>query len=117
VFACDKAIYRIVPRGTSLGLDELAKTIRRGPGAPPLTGTLSCPRGCGARISWALAAHLGAYREEFLMFLSQELSWTRCPEHRGIQRQLDTPPDRDWTYLPPAASIVGGGPRYVNSYE
>lgn len=55
---------------------------------PPLTGMLICPRGCGTRIYWALSAELAAYKEDLLVFLYQQLYWTKCPDHREIQPQV-----------------------------
>jgi hypothetical protein len=118
-FACDKAFFRIVHRGASSAdaqtplpvLCDNQRTLY-------LVGSVLCPRGCGTMIHWVLDADLSDHKEQFLVYLHQQLWWTDCPEHTSIRAQGTAPfPARDWTYLPTPSSVVGSGPRYRNLYE
>lgn len=112
-----KAVARIVSQSLSVSDTMLSETLAPGEAESTLTGQVFCPRGCGTRIFWALSADLAEYKEAFLIYLNQQLSWTACPDHKTIQPQGDCDDEMIRACLPSAASVVGGGPRYVNRYE
>jgi len=118
-FACDKAFYRIVPRGAST-VDSTAvfSVLRDHQRVLYLVGSVLCPRGCGTVIHWLLSSDVADHKEEFLVYLNQQLWWTDCPDHVAIRPQK-TPfsPAKDWTFLPPSSSVMAAGPRYRNLYE
>jgi hypothetical protein len=81
-------------------------------------GFLSCPRGCGATIYWALTPAMAEYKEQFLLYLHQLLSWTSCPDHSQMQGQrMPAYADSEWNALPSSSSVLAGGQRYRNLYE
>jgi hypothetical protein len=112
-----KAIAQIVSQTSTVSGASLPETVLRNETLPPLTGQVFCPRGCGTRIFWALSADLAEYKEAFLVYLNQQLSWTPCPDHHKIQPQCQYEDDLVDMCLPSPAAVLGPGPRYVNCYE
>lgn len=120
VFASDKAVFQLVHRDADFALEQAREALRKEGQREPYCGFVHCPQGCGTRIYWALAAGLADYKEQFLIYLNQQISWTVCPDHTRSQPRhvLILEKERDWTYLPPAAAILGGTARvYNNCYE
>ena len=117
MFVCEKASYRVVPVGSPIFFNKLAELIQNGGRRPPLTGSIICPKGCGTIAYWALSADMLEHKEQFLNFLHQQLSWTSCPQHEQVQPQTIIMLEPDWTFLPPASTVLGRGRRYANCYE
>jgi len=117
LFACDKAVFRVVPRGSSIFVGDLSEALQYDSCQFALTGRVDCPRGCGTAIQWALAVDVSDYKEQFLVYLYQQLCWTICPDHDTIRPQRRVSVDSNDTALRPAAAIVIPGPRYANSFE
>jgi len=117
LFASNKAIYQLVYRDSPFCPDDALDALRGETGEEPLSGYVICPRGCGAKFFWALTPRLSDYKEQFLIYLNQQISWTACPDHIKAQPRHLLLLERDWTYLPPAAAILGAGPIYQNRYE
>ena len=112
-----KAVARIVSQSISVSDTVLSETVARGEAESALTGQVFCPRGCGTRIFWALSTDLAEYKEAFLVYLNQQLSWTSCPDHHTIQPQGDCDDEMIRACLPSASAVLGCGSRYVNRYE
>ena len=112
-----KAVARIVSQSCTVSGTQLPETVFGNETLPPLTGQVFCPRGCGTRIYWALSAELAEYKEAFLVYLNQQLSWTPCPDHHKIQPQCQNQDVTADMCLPSSSAVLGSGPRYVNCYE
>ncbi len=83
-----------------------------------IVGFLACPRGCGATIYWALTREAAEYKEQFLLYLNQLLSWTSCPEHsQACSPRVAVQADAEWCALPSSSAVMAGGRRYRNLYE
>lgn len=91
VIISDRAVVHIVKNHVMCRHEDLAAAIPHDPDHPPLTGSISCPRGCGTSIQWAVAADLIGYKEDLLIFLYQQLNWTACPDHDVILPQVSLP--------------------------
>jgi hypothetical protein len=117
VFGSDKAAFRVVPRGMTNGRHDFIAAFCSN-NASWLTGSLACPRGCGTIILWALCEDVAEYKEQFLTYLYQQLSWTACPDHTAIERQRrEVGFDPDLIILPSPSSVMAGEVRYRNRYE
>ena len=117
-FTCDKAAFRIVPRDATVFIGDLADTVAGDSSScPPLTGMVKCPRGCGTAIYWALSSDLIEYKEQFLIYLYQQLCWTPCPQHDQIQAQATDAPAVGPAGRRASSNIVSRGPRYANGME
>ena len=118
-FSCDRAIFRIVPHGSSyFDSEELLSASFPDGCAAAMVGFLSCPRGCGTLVYWALTPEMVEYKEQFLLFLHQQLSWTACPDHAQIQNQrASVRSETDWGALPSSSAVMAGCRRYRNLYE
>ncbi|MGQ9668517.1 MAG: hypothetical protein ACUVWB_14515 [Anaerolineae bacterium] len=121
VIISERAAILVTREPLEQDLEEWEHCIAGDKAQPPLTGVLVCPRGCGTRIYWALAADLASYKEDLLVFLYQQLYWTKCPEHREIQPQVHP---RQFQTAPAASPAPAGpgtrdtSPRcYRNRYE
>lgn len=121
VVISERAAILVTREPLEQDLEEWEHCIAGDEAHPPLTGVLVCPRGCGTRIYWALAAELAPYKEDLLVFLYQQLYWTKCPEHREIQPQVRRQYSQTVPGKPPAPagpSSLDASPKYHrNRYE
>lgn len=113
-----RAIARVVSQAFSVPGTGVPDMVLPDETQPPLTGYVLCPRGCGTRILWALSADLAEYKEPFLVYLNQQLSWTMCPDHESIQPPCERLHDEEGlNCMRSSRSVFGSGRRYVNCYE
>jgi hypothetical protein len=116
LFSSDKAIFRVIPEGSLGSFEDLVEAIPHEIEAPPLTGSIVCPRGCGARIYWVLAADVSEFLEQYLLYLHQQLSWTACKDHNRYQPLNKILMENGWNPLPPRSPFDEES-RYSNLYE
>ena len=117
MLASNKAIFQLLRYESPFCPDEALAALREETAGEPWSGYVICPRGCGTKFFWALSPWLIEYKEQFLIYLNQQISWTICPDHVKARPRHVLFVERDWTYLPPAAAVLGGGTTYHNRYE
>ena len=83
-----KVFVRVVTGHVPVLFGSLASTVQHPADQAPLTGRLTCPRGCGTTVYWALSPELAGYSAEFLQWLMQQLLWGACPHHSVIESQM-----------------------------